>query len=149
LPIPTASIAHDRRGIVGKHAGHWRQIADVPVDDSEQRDDGGLVRGDRIEIPHAEVLKDERSHRRNNWTAANPALIVPRDRHRRPSIFLNGLRGCFSVETMIDLAGIDQVLALARAEIDAVEFSLRMRVNSQNARLSVAFSANDDVDYGW
>jgi hypothetical protein len=33
-----------------EHAGHWRQVADVTVDDAEQRDDRGLVRGDRIEI---------------------------------------------------------------------------------------------------
>ena len=29
--------------IVGKHARHWRQVADVPVDDAKQRGDGGLV----------------------------------------------------------------------------------------------------------
>ena len=41
----------DHRGrIIRKHAGHRRQIADVSVDDPEQRDDGGLIGGDRVEV---------------------------------------------------------------------------------------------------
>ena len=43
-------IAHDRRGIVRKDAGHRRQVANVAVDDAEEGGNGGLVRGDRIEI---------------------------------------------------------------------------------------------------
>jgi hypothetical protein len=33
------AFADDRGWIIGKHAGHWRQVADVAVDDAEQRDD--------------------------------------------------------------------------------------------------------------
>jgi len=35
-----------------KHARHRRQVADVAVDHAEQRDDRGLVGGDRVEIAH-------------------------------------------------------------------------------------------------
>jgi hypothetical protein len=41
---------HDRRLVVRKHAGHRREIADVPIDDPKQRDDGGLVGRDRVEV---------------------------------------------------------------------------------------------------
>jgi hypothetical protein len=37
---------------MGKHARHRRQVADVAVDHAKQRDDGCLVRGDRIEVAH-------------------------------------------------------------------------------------------------
>jgi hypothetical protein len=33
-----------------KHARHRRQVADVAVDDAEQRDDRGLICGDAVEI---------------------------------------------------------------------------------------------------
>jgi 2-phospho-L-lactate guanylyltransferase (CobY/MobA/RfbA family) len=46
------SVAHDRSLVVRKHARHRSQIADVSVDDAKQRDNGGLVGGDRIEIAH-------------------------------------------------------------------------------------------------
>src|SRR6266404_3347904 len=39
-------------GIVRKHAGHRWEVTDIAVDDAEQRDDRGLVGGDRIEIAH-------------------------------------------------------------------------------------------------
>ena len=35
-----------------KYARHRRQIADAAVDDAEQRNDGGLVGGDAVEIAH-------------------------------------------------------------------------------------------------
>jgi hypothetical protein len=38
--------------IVGKHARHRRQVADVAIDHAKQRDDGGLVGGDAVEITH-------------------------------------------------------------------------------------------------
>jgi hypothetical protein len=31
---------------------HRRQVADVPIYDTEQRDDRGLVGGDRVEVAH-------------------------------------------------------------------------------------------------
>jgi len=37
---------------VGKGARHLLQVADVAVDDPEQRDDRGLVCGDAVEIAH-------------------------------------------------------------------------------------------------
>src|SRR4051812_23024671 len=36
----------------GEDARHRRQVADVAVDNPEQRDDGGLVSGDRIKVAH-------------------------------------------------------------------------------------------------
>jgi hypothetical protein len=36
-----------------KHTRHWREVADVAVDDAEGRDDGGLVGGDTVEVEHA------------------------------------------------------------------------------------------------
>jgi cold shock CspA family protein len=35
----------NRRRVVGKHASHRRQVADVAIDDAEQRNDGRLVGG--------------------------------------------------------------------------------------------------------
>jgi len=40
---------------VREYAGHRRQAADVAVDHAEQRDDGGLVGGDAVEIAHRGV----------------------------------------------------------------------------------------------
>jgi len=48
---------HDRHRIIGKHTGHRREVADVPVHDAEQRDDRGLVGGDRIEIAHRSLSR--------------------------------------------------------------------------------------------
>src|SRR5216683_569835 len=39
----SACLAHDGRRIVGKHARHRRQVAEVPIHHAEQRNDGGLV----------------------------------------------------------------------------------------------------------
>lgn len=47
--------AHDRRFPIGKHSGHRRQIADVPIHDAEKSGDGGLIGGDAVEIAHAVV----------------------------------------------------------------------------------------------
>jgi hypothetical protein len=49
-------VARDRRGIVRKDAGHRRRVADVAVDHAEEREDGGLVGGDALEITRAIVL---------------------------------------------------------------------------------------------
>jgi hypothetical protein len=49
-----------RGGIVGKHTGHRRQVADVAVHHPEKRGDGGLVGGNRIEIAH--LFWDSRLH---------------------------------------------------------------------------------------
>ena len=49
-------VANDRSRIVRKHAGHRRQIADVAVDHSEQRNDGGLIGRYRIEITDDRLL---------------------------------------------------------------------------------------------
>ena len=53
---PALSVADHRSRVVGKHARHWRQVADVAVDDAEQRDDRGLVGGDGIEIADDRLL---------------------------------------------------------------------------------------------
>ena len=50
------SVAHDRRLVVRKHPRQRRQIADISVDHAKQRDDGGLIGGDRIEIAHLVCL---------------------------------------------------------------------------------------------
>jgi hypothetical protein len=43
-------VAHDRRLVVREDARHRRKVADVSVDHPEQRDDGGLVGRDRVQI---------------------------------------------------------------------------------------------------
>jgi hypothetical protein len=43
-------LADDRSGIVRKYARHRWEVADVSIDDSEERGDGGLVGGDGIEV---------------------------------------------------------------------------------------------------
>jgi len=48
----TARVAHDRGRVVRENAQHWRQVADVAVDDAEQRADRFLVGGDAVEIAH-------------------------------------------------------------------------------------------------
>ena len=53
---PSAPLRTIGAWIVGKDARHRRQIADVSVHDAEQRDDGSLVGGDRIEIAHCRPL---------------------------------------------------------------------------------------------
>jgi hypothetical protein len=42
--------------IIREDAGHRRQIADVSAHDAEERDDGGLVRGDAVEVTHTTLL---------------------------------------------------------------------------------------------
>ena len=42
------SVADHGRRIVGKDAGHRRQVADVAVDHPKERDDRGLVGGDAV-----------------------------------------------------------------------------------------------------
>jgi hypothetical protein len=48
----TARVAHDRGRVVQENARHWRQLADVAVDDAEQRANRFLVGGDAVEIAH-------------------------------------------------------------------------------------------------
>ena len=43
-------VTHDRSFVTRKHTGHRRQVADMAVDDPEQRDDGGLIGVDRVEV---------------------------------------------------------------------------------------------------
>ena len=42
-------VADHRSRIIRKHARHRREVADIAIDDAEQRDDRRLVRRDRIE----------------------------------------------------------------------------------------------------
>src|ERR1700677_3203789 len=44
--------AHHRGRIVGKYSRHRRQIADVSAHHAEKCCDGGLVRGDSVEVAH-------------------------------------------------------------------------------------------------
>jgi hypothetical protein len=44
-----ARIADHQGRIDGKHAGHRREVADIAVDDTEQRDDRRLVRRDAVD----------------------------------------------------------------------------------------------------
>ena len=48
-------LGSHRSRIIGKDSRHWREIADVAIDDAEQRDDRGLVRGDAVEVAHDNV----------------------------------------------------------------------------------------------
>jgi hypothetical protein len=45
-------VADQGRWIIREDAGHRLQVADLAVDDAEEREDGGFVRSDRIEIAH-------------------------------------------------------------------------------------------------
>ncbi len=49
-PTAFGSITHDGRLVVREDARHRREVADVPFDHAEQRADGRLVGGDRVEI---------------------------------------------------------------------------------------------------
>jgi hypothetical protein len=49
-------VSDDRSRIIGKDARHRWQVADVAVDHAEERDDGGLVSGDAVEIAHRRAL---------------------------------------------------------------------------------------------
>ena len=57
-------------------ARHRRQVADVAIDDAEQRDDGGLVGGDAVEV--AQQLSYQRARasaiRSNSLSAATEAV---------------------------------------------------------------------------
>ena len=48
-----ACIADDRGRIIRKHARHRREVADISVDHAKERDDGGLVGGDAVEVAYA------------------------------------------------------------------------------------------------
>ena len=46
-----------RRGLDSReNLGHRRQVADIAIDDAEERSNGRLVRYDRIEITHRALL---------------------------------------------------------------------------------------------
>ena len=64
IMVSSRCVAHDRRWIVREDAGHRRRVANVSIDDPEQRDDGGLVGGDRIRIAHAASRNTGRAERR-------------------------------------------------------------------------------------
>ena len=50
-------VADDGSRIVGKPTRHRRQIADVAVDNPEQRDDRGLVGGDAVQVADRFLLR--------------------------------------------------------------------------------------------
>src|SRR4029077_10382218 len=50
-------VADHRSRIIRKHARHRCEVADIAVDDAEQRSDGGLVRCDAVEIAHSSELQ--------------------------------------------------------------------------------------------
>ena len=52
---PGVGVADHRSRIIRKHARHRCEVADIAVDDAEQRDDRGLVGGDAVEIAHVYV----------------------------------------------------------------------------------------------
>jgi hypothetical protein len=53
ISLPGVRVSDGRNRIIGKHARHRSEVADIAVDDAEQRDDRGLVCGDGIEITHS------------------------------------------------------------------------------------------------
>ena len=54
---PAISVADHRGCLVRKHTRHRWQVAYIAVDDAEQRDDGGLVGGDAVEVAHRARLQ--------------------------------------------------------------------------------------------
>jgi hypothetical protein len=53
--VPLSVLRITGGGIIGKYAGHRRQVTDVVVDRTKEGDDRSLVGGDRIEIAHSPV----------------------------------------------------------------------------------------------
>jgi hypothetical protein len=47
---PLSVLTDHRSRIIWKHARHRREVADIAVDDAEQRDDRGLIGGDAVEV---------------------------------------------------------------------------------------------------
>jgi hypothetical protein len=45
-------LGSHRSRTIWKHARHWREIAYISIHDAEQREDGGLVGRDGIEVAH-------------------------------------------------------------------------------------------------
>ena len=58
LNSPGVGVARHRGRIIRKHARHRCEVADVAIDDAEQRGDGGLVCGDRIEVARLRLQID-------------------------------------------------------------------------------------------
>ena len=63
---PGFRVSDHGRRVVREDARHGRQVADVAIDDAEERKDGGLVRGDRVEVAHKLPL---RAHRQHDFTS--------------------------------------------------------------------------------
>jgi hypothetical protein len=49
---PGSALRSHLGGILGKDARHRRQVADVAIGHAEERDDGGLVGCNAVEIAH-------------------------------------------------------------------------------------------------
>lgn len=45
-------VADHRRRVFGKHARHSCEVADIAIDDAEERKDGGLIGRNGIQIAH-------------------------------------------------------------------------------------------------
>ena len=62
ISAASLDVADHRSRIIGKHAGHRREVADIAVDDAEQARDGLLVRGDAVKVAHLSVPLDHMLH---------------------------------------------------------------------------------------
>ena len=85
--LARVSVAYHRGRVVGEDARHWRQVADVAVDHAKERNDGGLIRGDAVEIAHKPNAADRglppgysprqgRSVLKNIWLAQSTKNLI-------------------------------------------------------------------------
>jgi hypothetical protein len=72
----TVPVANDRSWIVGEDAWHWRQIANVTVDDAEESENRGLVGGDAVEIAHNHYAKENSAVRTSVLLRHRPNFYV-------------------------------------------------------------------------
>jgi hypothetical protein len=55
IMVSSRSLSVLRTTGAGEDARHRREVADIAIDDAEQRGNGSLVRSDRIEVTQWEV----------------------------------------------------------------------------------------------
>jgi hypothetical protein len=118
-----SGVTHHRRGIVRKHPGHRRQIADVPIHHSEERNDGCLAR--------------IRKGRCNNAMSTKSRQVIYGSRIRGAKIRAEGARE----------AAAKAIRAADRAEAEA--WSIQMEGYGGPAQPSPTIGQCLNGGYGW
>jgi hypothetical protein len=146
------SVAHDRRFVIGKNPRHRRQIANVSVHDAKQRDDGGLVRGNRIEVTHftEPVGLDGRSCAQTVVALpglAKAAVIAAMSTKSRQVIFGSRIRGAKICAEGAREEATKAIRAADRAEGEA--WSIQMEGYGGPAQPSPTIGQCLNGGYGW